>query len=211
MTILVYVGKALVGIFSLTTFAALFPFSSSAHVTSIVTLGDTFFTDLSIAYCSVAAGVDISIAIALTYLLARRRIATGFKHSARVLQVLTVFAINSGIWTAIFALLTIILLRAFPSELIYVVFDFPLCSIYCNTLLANLNARSYIKNQASTLNVGADLITDSRESRSKHSTVPTELKLFASRSQETKPSELSSSMDATDVMDVSHPTKAPAL
>jgi hypothetical protein len=69
-----------------------------------------------------------------------------------VLQRLTVFAINTGIWTAIFALSTVIFLHLYPSNLLYVVFAIPLCSVYCNTLLANLNARGYIRGEMTTHN-----------------------------------------------------------
>ena len=41
------------------------------------------------------------------------------------------------------------------------VFGLPLCSVYCNTLLANLNARSYIRGETTTLNTDADLCTSS--------------------------------------------------
>ena len=36
-------------------------------------------------------------------------------------------------------------------------FGIPLGSIYCNTLLANLNARSYIRGDAVVDNIGAEL------------------------------------------------------
>ncbi|KAH0830142.1 hypothetical protein J3R83DRAFT_1490, partial [Lanmaoa asiatica] len=60
------------------------------------------------------------------------------------LERLTVFAVNSGIWTAIFSLLAAILVHISSSNLTYAIFFIPLCSIYCNTLLANLNARIYL-------------------------------------------------------------------
>jgi len=39
-------------------------------------------------------------------------------------------------------------MRAFPSNLLNVVFGIPLNSLYCNTVLANLNARAYIRGEA---------------------------------------------------------------
>jgi hypothetical protein len=71
---------------------------------------------------------------------------------------LLIFSVFSGIWTALFAILVMItvshhvisnILRAqvtsqylgFPDTAIFAVFDLPLCSLYCNTLLANLNSR----------------------------------------------------------------------
>ena len=38
----------------------------------------------------------------------------------------------------------------FSSSILYVVFLVPLCPVYCNTLLANLNARVYIGNRGET-------------------------------------------------------------
>ncbi|KAH0836829.1 hypothetical protein J3R83DRAFT_8605, partial [Lanmaoa asiatica] len=108
---------------------------------------------------SVGAGVDVLIAICLTFLLVRKRTSTGFISTVHILQRLVLFAVNTGIWTATFALLTVILLHLFPLNLLYAVFGIPLCSVYCNTLLANLNARAYIRGEATTPNVGVDPFT----------------------------------------------------
>ncbi|KAG6379581.1 hypothetical protein JVT61DRAFT_10086 [Boletus reticuloceps] len=81
----------------------------------------------------------------MTFLLLRTRSKAGIAKTAHILQRLTVFAVNTGIWTATFAILTVIFLRLFPpTRLYYVLFGIPLGSLYCNTLLANLNARAYI-------------------------------------------------------------------
>ena len=47
-------------------------------------------------------------------------------------------------------------MHAFSTNLIYVVFGIPLASLYCNTLLANLNARMYLRGEATTLQLNAD-------------------------------------------------------
>ena len=83
-----------------------------------------------------------------------------------MLQRLTVFAVHTGTWTAVFALLSLLFvsiicrrrvhpqsvltshtwqLYVLPLENLYSVFGIPLCPVYCNTLLANLNARVYLK------------------------------------------------------------------
>ncbi|KAF8555073.1 hypothetical protein OG21DRAFT_955594 [Imleria badia] len=120
-------------------------------------LTDSFFTNLTISSLALAAGVDILIAIAMTFLLFQSRSATGFASTVHILQRLIMFAVNTGIWTATFALLASIMLHVFPSNLIYVLFGIPLGSIYCNTLLANLNARSYIRGDPVVDNIGAEL------------------------------------------------------
>jgi hypothetical protein len=70
------------------------------------------------------------------------------------------FTVNAGIWTATFALLSLILLHMFPTTFLSAVFSFPLCSVYCNTLLANLNGRAYIRGETTTHNVDADIFTN---------------------------------------------------
>ncbi|KAF8438539.1 hypothetical protein L210DRAFT_3646811 [Boletus edulis BED1] len=77
---------------------------------------------------SVAAGIDVLIAVFMTFLLVRQGIATNFGKRARIfvvwsdhefwfastahlLQRLIVFVVNTGTWTALFSLLTIILVR----------------------------------------------------------------------------------------------------
>lgn len=79
---------------------------------------------------------------------------------------LILITINTGLWTAVVALIDFSLVRslvkslvtcqslnfsrvlqiaAFPSGLYFCAFEFPLSSLYVNTLLANLNARSYLR------------------------------------------------------------------
>ncbi|KAF8555070.1 hypothetical protein OG21DRAFT_954871 [Imleria badia] len=120
-------------------------------------LDDSFFTAIATSCLSITVAVDVLIAIAMTFLLFRKRNTTGFASTAHILQRLIMFAVNTGIWTATFAVLSLILLRVFPTNLLYVVFGIPLSSIYCNTLLANLNARTYIRG-GTTPNGGADVV-----------------------------------------------------
>ncbi|KAF8130262.1 hypothetical protein EV363DRAFT_1167870 [Boletus edulis] len=125
---------------------------------------------------SVAAGIDVLIAVFMTFLLVRQGIATNFGKRARIfvvwsdhefwfastahlLQRLIVFAVNTGTWTALFSLLTIILLHLFPSHLIYTTFVIPQCPVYCNTLLANLNARAYVGRGGTTHDDDSGLFT----------------------------------------------------
>ncbi|KAN0088237.1 hypothetical protein V8E55_005294 [Tylopilus felleus] len=117
-----------------------------------------FYGQILTTICfSVPAGVDILIAIFATLLVLRERTATNFAAMAHILQLLAVIAVNTGIWTATFALLTLIMLHLFPSNLMYTVFGIPICSIYCNTVLANLNARAYLRGDSTTNNIDLDL------------------------------------------------------
>ncbi|KAH7924645.1 hypothetical protein BV22DRAFT_493211 [Leucogyrophana mollusca] len=93
-----------------------------------------------------AAGVDITIAAGLVYLLHASR-ESALPRSRSILQKLMILSINTGIWTALFAIFTLITILAYKDNLIYVALYFPLCPLYCNTVLANLNARKLIRAQ----------------------------------------------------------------
>ncbi|OJA20490.1 hypothetical protein AZE42_01980 [Rhizopogon vesiculosus] len=94
-----------------------------------------------VSYLVITAFVDITIALSLTKSLRKlnRHIVTA--ATSEMIRRLIIFSIFGGIWTASFALLVMITYLAFPNTAIYLVFDLPLCSLYCNTLLASLNSR----------------------------------------------------------------------
>jgi hypothetical protein len=94
-----------------------------------------------VSYLAVMAVVNIAIAFFLAkYLRVLHRQAMTFALS-EMIQRLIIFSMLSGIWTALFALLDMITYLGFPNNAVYVLFDLPLCSLYCNTLLASLNSR----------------------------------------------------------------------
>ncbi|KIJ63605.1 hypothetical protein HYDPIDRAFT_113084 [Hydnomerulius pinastri MD-312] len=112
--------------------------------TSVQALSGPYLTKLANAANGSAAAVDISITIALCTLLGMGR--TGFnKNTDRMLLRLIVISVNTGLCTAVLAFLSVILLVIFPNDLIFTGVYFPLCTVYCNTLLANLNVRSYAR------------------------------------------------------------------
>jgi len=132
--LIVYVGKAMYML-------------SSTQGIELSELNTGIFAPLGTICLSTAAGIDILIAIFMTFTLIRERIATGFGRTAHVLQLLAVYSVNTRAWTATFAVLIVILLHrsSMDSQIYYAVFVIPLGSVYCNTLLANLNARTYLK------------------------------------------------------------------
>ncbi|KAI9464696.1 hypothetical protein HD554DRAFT_2280573 [Boletus coccyginus] len=146
-------------------------FALSYQLAGLSVFREKSFIDITTSALSVAAVVDLLIAILSIFLLFRKGIATGLSSDAHIVQRLTVFAINTGIWTAVFALMTAILLRLSPLTFLSSVFGVPLCSVYCNTLLANLNVRAYIRN-ATHMNVesgvcdGSKIDLQSREAKS---------------------------------------------
>ncbi|KAG9311677.1 hypothetical protein JVU11DRAFT_7914 [Chiua virens] len=56
-----------------------------------------------------------------------------------------VLEVNTGIWTALFAVVSLITLHVFPSSAFNTIISTPICSVYTNTLLASLNARASIR------------------------------------------------------------------
>jgi len=106
---------------------------------------------------AVAAAVDITIASGLVYLLYRSR-EQALRGSRTVIQKLVILTINTGVWTALFAIFTFVTILAYKNTLIYAALYFPLCPIYCNTVLANLNARELLKNRS----VAAEVASNTR-------------------------------------------------
>ncbi|PIL27193.1 hypothetical protein GSI_10336 [Ganoderma sinense ZZ0214-1] len=67
-----------------------------------------------------------------------------FKSSRRMVFRLLIITVNTGFWTAVFAIIDLALIVPFPNQLYWCAVDFPLTSLYLNALLANLNTREYI-------------------------------------------------------------------
>ncbi|KIJ64709.1 hypothetical protein HYDPIDRAFT_28075 [Hydnomerulius pinastri MD-312] len=111
---------------------------------TVAELSSPLMMKLANACNGTAAAVDITITIAMCTLLAMGR--TRFNaNTDRMLLRLIVISINTGLWTALFALFAVILHVAYPGDLIYTGVYFPLCTLYCNTLVANFNVRSYAR------------------------------------------------------------------
>lgn len=92
---------------------------------------------------SINSAQDIFFAATLIYLLskANNAVTSTNKTMTRILIV----SVNTGLITAIIGVLTIITLAARPTTQIYASLNFLLCSLYTNSVLANMNARSFIR------------------------------------------------------------------
>ncbi|THU91396.1 hypothetical protein K435DRAFT_968222 [Dendrothele bispora CBS 962.96] len=105
--------------------------------------------NLPVAAWSIAAGCDILITFSLLGYLWKSRnqplTLSGFHSSKKTLDRMTVLTINTGVWTAIVSLLTMILLVALPEDPAFTAVSFLMGPLYCNTLLANLNSRGYLR------------------------------------------------------------------
>jgi len=98
---------------------------------------------LSMSVNAVAAAGDVLIAMLLCTLLQKSR--TGFRRSDTMINKLIAFSINTGLLTSICAVASLISIAAWPNTFIYIAFYFCLGRLYCNSLLATLNARKSLR------------------------------------------------------------------
>jgi len=99
-----------------------------------------------------AAVVDFVIAVAMLFLLkdtdaADRRLFRS-KRTSRTIRRLTVIIVNTGLVTAVVAIISLILDEtASGTDFWTAIAQYPQCSIYLSVFLANLNARHYIRGE----------------------------------------------------------------
>ncbi|KAF8186621.1 hypothetical protein BJ912DRAFT_456599 [Pholiota molesta] len=118
----------------------------SYHGRNLSALTTPVETALNEALRILAATIDILVAIGMVYLL--RATTPRLTKSKQLVQRMLIVTVSSGSLTAFFATIVMILLAVSPYHLWFCIFDFPLGSLYFNTLLANLNSRSYIRHGA---------------------------------------------------------------
>ncbi|KAI0747058.1 hypothetical protein C8Q80DRAFT_1179090 [Daedaleopsis nitida] len=122
--------------------------------------GVVLIEKLPIAFWAAGAAEDVLISLILLWLLWRDRIINTLaglrgeetdpmtapsQRTTRLLQRVSIVVLNTGIWTAGVALAIIIALRIAPALQLYPGLFFNLGPLYCNTLLANLNGRGFIR------------------------------------------------------------------
>ncbi|TFK41524.1 hypothetical protein BDQ12DRAFT_388149 [Crucibulum laeve] len=91
------------------------------------------------ASISVSVATDILIASSLSYHLHHSR--TGLRSTDTLINKLTIFAINNGVLTSVFGIVTLIALRVKSDNLVYFAVFQVIGNLYTNSLLATLNAR----------------------------------------------------------------------
>lgn len=92
---------------------------------------------------AVSATVDILISASLLSILWIGRRDT-FKSTTQILHRLSIVIVNTGLWTSVVTLLTLVGLVVWEVQDVYAALSFITCPLYCNTLLANLNTRDYV-------------------------------------------------------------------
>ncbi|TBU28139.1 hypothetical protein BD311DRAFT_758874 [Dichomitus squalens] len=100
--------------------------------------------NLEIAIRSASAFVDILITAAMVYLLSTNR-QSHIRRTSKMVSRLIIMTVNTGVWTAIIALADVALIAAFPNGLQLFAVELPLNPLYLNALLANLNARRFVR------------------------------------------------------------------
>lgn len=140
---------------------------------------------ISISCRAISAFVDVVIAVWMTFLLQSKRRHI-FRRSERLIFRLTIMTVNTGLWTAVFAVIDFSLIAWRPTNLVFSVFEYPLGALYANTLLANLNARQYMRSVAWWETDAPSDTTDVSNTRAAR--VGSSLK-FASRTTELSPVE----------------------
>ncbi|KAL1949755.1 hypothetical protein VTO73DRAFT_8636 [Trametes versicolor] len=76
-----------------------------------------------------------------TLILVLQKSRTGFRKTDSLIDVLIIYAVNTGLLTGIFSILSFIFALVSPKELIYSAFNIVAAKLYANSLLAVLNSR----------------------------------------------------------------------
>ncbi|KAJ6510969.1 hypothetical protein C8R45DRAFT_965768 [Mycena sanguinolenta] len=93
----------------------------------------------SIVWSSFTTAADVFMTVGLTYILIanRKKNPSHARGISRAIQV----TVQTGVITAIFALLDVVLFNTQPDNTINFIWDFGLSKLYTNILLATMNAR----------------------------------------------------------------------
>ncbi|KAI0636135.1 hypothetical protein C8Q77DRAFT_621556 [Trametes polyzona] len=92
---------------------------------------------------SAAFGIAVVVETLLTgtLILVLQRSRTGFRRTDSLIDLLIIYAINTGLLTGIFSFLSFIFAIVAPGNLIYAGFNLLATKLYANSLLAVLNSR----------------------------------------------------------------------
>ncbi|KAH9474976.1 hypothetical protein JR316_0012075 [Psilocybe cubensis] len=124
-----------------------------------------FFSSVSSNYISIATQkacnvlaatlatgvvIDIALTIGLSALLWKEYMRGTFMLKSRMLQRQILFSVNTGMWTALAALVVfIIFMKTGPDDFMVYGYFHIMSPIYFVTVLANINARPYLRSQVS--------------------------------------------------------------
>ncbi|KIL00285.1 hypothetical protein PAXRUDRAFT_8311 [Paxillus rubicundulus Ve08.2h10] len=103
----------------------------------------TSLETLSKSVNAVTVASDVLIAALLCLMLQKSR--TGFRRSDTMINKLILFSVNTGLLTSVCAVASLVSISLWPDTFIYIGFYFCLGRLYCNSLLATLNARKGLR------------------------------------------------------------------
>ncbi|KAF8519875.1 hypothetical protein BU17DRAFT_89450 [Hysterangium stoloniferum] len=108
------------------------------------------------------AVVDVLITISLTVSLSRRK--TGYTGTDNAIRKIIRLTVQTGLITALFAILDVVCFLVLPHSAINFAWDFPLSKLYTNALMSSLNARAGWNTTLSNTNMPPNaLFSDDRE------------------------------------------------
>ncbi|KAI5827183.1 hypothetical protein K523DRAFT_330585 [Schizophyllum commune Tattone D] len=98
----------------------------------------------SYGYLAAVLITDLTMAGLLSALLYKQRKETPYQRTSEMLRRLFYYSINTGTWTAVFALAAMLTVSFQPKTAWWAaIFDVGVCGVYSNTLLVNLNGRDF--------------------------------------------------------------------
>ncbi|GJE96405.1 hypothetical protein PsYK624_126020 [Phanerochaete sordida] len=97
---------------------------------------------------AISAAVDFLIAVSLCYFLQRRR--TGFQGMDEIINSIIRYTVESGSLTTCLTVASFVCWLTMPSNFVFLALHFCITKTYANSFLATLNARSHIKERASS-------------------------------------------------------------
>ncbi|KAI0742009.1 hypothetical protein C8Q80DRAFT_170298 [Daedaleopsis nitida] len=86
---------------------------------------------------------DVITAGALCWFL--RNLKTGYSKDDSIINRLTIYAINTGVISSAFSLLTLVLYNIMPNNFVFMAFYFVLSKVYANSFYAALNTRRSVR------------------------------------------------------------------
>ncbi|EIM83858.1 uncharacterized protein STEHIDRAFT_170321 [Stereum hirsutum FP-91666 SS1] len=117
---------------------------SLASMEDLGKLSDLFYINFA-----AGAGSDVFVAFVLTYFLAKTRTGGSNTRTDSIVDVLILYTINTGLLTAIDAMLGMMLYIVMPNNFIFIAFYLQLSKLYVNAYLATLNNRETLRSKVS--------------------------------------------------------------
>lgn len=119
-----------------------------AHDDSVSFTSSRTWVDTSYTFASINFFLDAIFVVAMIWLLTHEG-RSHYAQTKNMVNRLMILTINSGLATMIAALLFIVFLATNPSSFVYIFFYYLTAPLYCNSVLANLNSREYVRGHPS--------------------------------------------------------------